>query len=176
MNIPFKEIIWQQFGAAIDDLENTMQACPEALWQAKLWHEPELERFFLPEFWYIIYHSLFWLDLYLTGSEEGFVPPEPFLLVEQHEEGPLPERPYTKAELQAYLELCRDRCRTTIESLTDEAAQQLCSFPWGEVNFAELLLYSMRHLAGHAAQLNLLLGQQMGSAPGWVTQADPKNP
>ena len=63
MNIPFKEIIWQQFGAAIDDLENTMQACPEVLWQAKLWHEPELERFFLPEFWYIIYHLLFWLKM-----------------------------------------------------------------------------------------------------------------
>lgn len=174
MNIPWKTIIWQQFGAAIDDLENALQACPDALWQAKLWHEPELEKFFLPEFWYVVYHSLFWLDLYLTGAEEGFLPPEPFLLVEQHDEGPLPERPYTKLQLQSYLQTCRHRCRTTIDSLTDEAAQRICVFPWGQVTFAELLLYSMRHVAGHAAQLNLLLGQQTGAAPGWVTQTDKK--
>jgi len=29
----------------------------------------------------------------------------------------------------------------------------------------------MRHVVGHAAQLNLFLGQEMGSAPDWVTQA-----
>lgn len=174
MNIPWRSIIWQQFGAAIDDLENTLLACPDALWQARLWHEPELEKFFLPEFWYVVYHSLFWLDLYLTGSEEGFAPPEPFLLVEQNEGGPLPERPYTKHELHSYLQTCRHRCRTTIEALTDETAQRICVFPWGQVTFAELLLYSMRHVAGHAAQLNLLLGQQVGAAPGWVIQADEK--
>ena len=175
MNIPWRSIIWQQFGAAIDDLDNALQACPDDLWQACLWHEPELEKFFLPEFWYVVYHSLFWLDLYLTGSEEGFLPPEPFLLVEQNDEGPLPERPYTKTELHAYLEICRHRCRTTIEALTDEAAQRVCRFPWGEVTFAELLLYSMRHVAGHAAQLNLLLGQKVGAAPGWVIQSEKKS-
>ena len=26
------------------------------------------------EFWYVIYHALFWLDLYLEGSAEGFAP------------------------------------------------------------------------------------------------------
>jgi hypothetical protein len=29
----------------------------------------------------------------------------------------------------------------------------------------------MRHVAGHAAQLNMLLGQKTGSAPGWVAGA-----
>lgn len=52
------------------------------------------------------------------------------------------------------------------------AAQRRCRFGWGEVSFAELLLYNMRHVQGHAAQLNLLLGQKMGSAPDWVTQAE----
>ena len=172
MNMPWRTIIWQQFGAAIDDLDNALRACPDELWRARLWNEPSQEQFFLPEYWYIVYHTLFWLDLYLTGAEEGFVPPAPFLLVEQDENGPLPERPYTKEELQAYLVGCRKRCQATIESLTDEAAQRLCRFGWGEVSFAELLLYNMRHVAGHAAQLNLLLGQKLGSAPGWVTQAD----
>ena len=171
MNIAWRTIIWQQFGAAIDDLGNAIRTCPDELWRARLWDEPSQEKFFLPEYWYVVYHSLFWLDLYLTGTEEGFVPPAPFALIEQNENGPIPERPYTKAELQAYLEDCRKRCLATIESTTDEEAQRLCTFGWGEVSFAELLLYSMRHVAGHAAQLNLLLGQKMGSAPDWVTQA-----
>jgi hypothetical protein len=171
MNIPWKTIIWQQFGAAIDDLDNAIRACPDELWRARLWHEPAQEQFFLPEYWYIVYHTLFWLDLYLTGAEEGFLPPAPFTLIEQNEEGPLPERPYSRDELQAYLEDCRSKCRATIESTSDEQAQRLCRFGWGELSFAELLLYTMRHVAGHAAQLNLLLGQKTSAAPDWVTRA-----
>jgi hypothetical protein len=171
MNIPWRTIIWQQFGAAIDDLDNVLRACPDDLWRARLWNDPSQEKFFLPEFWYVVYHALFWLDLYLTGAEEGFVPPAPFMLIEQDENGPIPESPYTKEELQGYLEDCRKRCKETIESMTDETAQRRCTFGWGELSFVELLLYNMRHVAGHAAQLSLLLGQQTRSAPVWVTRA-----
>lgn len=171
MNIPWRTVIWKQFGAAIDDLDQALRACPDELWRTRLWNDPSQEKFFLPEFWYVVYHTLFWLDLYLTGAEEGFVPPAPFALIEQNEEGPIPAQPYTKDELQEYLEDCRRRCQATIEALTDESAQRRCRFGWGEVSFAELLLYNMRHVAGHAAQLSLLLGQKTGSAPGWVTRA-----
>lgn len=167
----WRTIIWQQFGAAIDDLDNALRACPDELWRDRLWEEIAQQRFFLPEFWYIVYHALFWLDLYLTGAEEGFAPPPPFLLVEQNDNGPLPERSYTKDELLGYLADCRKRCQVTIEALTDETAQRRCHFAWGEVTFAELLLYNMRHVQGHAAQLNLWLGQKMGAAPGWVAWA-----
>jgi hypothetical protein len=172
MNIvTWRTIIWQQFGAAIDDLDNAVRACPDELWRDRLWEDPAHQHFFLPEFWYIVYHTLFWLDLYLTGAEEGFAPPPPFTLVEQDDDGPLPERPYTKDELRTYLIACRQRCQATIEGLTEDAAQRGCHFAWGEVSFAELLLYNMRHVQGHAAQLNLLLGQKTGSAPDWVTGA-----
>jgi hypothetical protein len=58
-----------------------------------------------------------------------------------------------------------------IEALTDETAQRRCRFPWGELSFAELQLYNMRHIQEHAAQLNLFLGQNGVSAPGWVLKA-----
>jgi uncharacterized damage-inducible protein DinB len=83
----------------------------------------------------------------------------------------LPERPYMKDELQAYLDYGRKKCQATIEALTDETAQQRCRFLWGELSFVELLLYNMRHGQEHAAQLSLLLGQKVGSAPDWETQA-----
>jgi hypothetical protein len=42
------------------------------------------------------------------------------------------------------------------------------------MSVAELLLYNMRHVQEHASQLNMLLGQRIGSAPGWVGQAESK--
>jgi hypothetical protein len=177
MNIPWRTIIWQQFGAAIDDLGNTIEACPDELWRTRLWEHPEHpeERPEFSQFWYIAYHALFWLDLYLTGAEEGFVPPAPCALIEQDEDGPIPESPYTKEELQAYLHNCREKCRATIETMTDKEAARRCRFGWGEVSFAELLLYNMRHVAGHAAQLNLLLGQKSVAVRSWVLWAGEQN-
>jgi hypothetical protein len=33
----------------------------------------------------------------------------------------------------------------------------LCQFPWGELPFAEVQLYNLRHVQEHAAQLHLFL-------------------
>jgi len=170
MDTTLRTSIWQQFGAAIDMLDNALRACPDQLWRDRLWNNPS-ERPEYSQFWYIAYHALFWLDFYLSGSVEGFAPPAPFTLDELDPAGLLPERPYTRDELQAYLDHGRQKCQATIEALTDEKARQRCGFAWGEVSFAELLLYNMRHVQEHAAQLSLILGQKVGSAPGWVTKA-----
>lgn len=166
MDTNLKTSIWRQFGATIDTLDNAVRACPDDQWRARLW-DHHTER---PEFWYVVYHTLFWLDLYLTGAEEGFAPPAPFTLIEQVGDEPMPERPYTRAELQSYLSDCRQRCRATIEALTDDMAQRRCQFGWGECSFLELLLYNMRHTQEHASQLNLLLGQKGVSVQDYVTQ------
>ena len=170
MDTTWTAIIWRQFGAAIDMLENALRACPDKLWSARLWSDRS-QRPEFSEFWYVVYHTLFWLDLYLSGSVEGFAPPAPFTLDEIDPAGLLPERRYTKDELQSYLDHDRQKCRATIETLTDEKARQRCKFSWGKVSYAELLLDNMRHVQEHAAQLNLFLGQQIGSAAGWVAQA-----
>lgn len=166
----WKTALWQQFGAAIDFLAESINACPDELWLAPLWktadRPPELS-----QFWYVAYHTLFWLDLYLTGTEEGFAPPPPFILIEQYQGEPLPERPYTKDELQAYLAACRERCEATISALTEETAQRRCTFGWGECSYLELLIYNMRHVHGHASQLNMLLGQNGIKARDWVARA-----
>lgn len=142
-------------------LENAVLACPEELWS---------DRSRLPEFWYLVFHTLFFLDLYLSGSIEGFAPPAPFTLDELDPAGVLPERAYTKHELQSYLELCREKCRATIQALTDEKGNQRCAFEWVDCSEAELLLYNMRHVQHHAAQLNLILRQTIDSAPRWVVK------
>lgn len=161
MDTTWRTILWQQFGAAIEMLENAVRACPEKLWS---------DRSQRPEFWYVVYHTLFFLDLYLSGSVDGFRPPAPFNLDELDPRGLMPERVYTKEELQAYLEHGRRKCRAVIEALTDEKARAHCVFTWNEMSFAELLLDNMRHVQHHAAQLNLILRQKTDSAPVWIAK------
>ncbi len=165
MDSLWKTALWQQFGAAIDMLENALLACPASLWRERLWgnrSDPSLPPEFAA-FWYITYHCLFWLDLYLTGSrEEEFVPPPPFTRAELDPAGALLERPYTREELHAYLLHLRKKCQATITELSDEKAHQQFTFPWPggtSISFFELQLYNMRHVQEHAAQLSLFLGQ-----------------
>jgi hypothetical protein len=174
MNATLKTALRQQYGAAIDMLENAVRACPDELWQVRLWDDPTHQAG-LAEFWYIVYHTLFWLDLYLSGSVEGFVPPAPFTLEELDPAGILPERPYSKVELRSYLEHTRTKCQTTIDGLTDGQAGRICAFAWGQLPFVELLLDTMRHVQEHTAQLNMILGQKTGWDPGWVTTTKSKD-
>jgi len=159
----WRALLWRQFGATIAMLDNALIACPETLWREPVWDDPSAPAA-RTEFWYVAYHALFWLDLYLFGSEEGFAPPAPFALVEQDDAaGPLPSQPYTKDELRAYLASLRQKCHSAFETLTEERARHPVRFGWIEegevVSYFELQLYSMRHIQEHAAQLSLLLGR-----------------
>jgi uncharacterized damage-inducible protein DinB len=78
---------------------------------------------------------------------------------------------YTKDELKAFLEHGRRKCRTYIDNLEDETAEQKCKVGSPDMCVAELLLYNMRHVQHHSAQLNLILRQKIDSAPGWVSRA-----
>jgi len=162
MNALWKNIVWRQFGAAIDTLENAILACPDDLWA---------DRSKRHEFWYMAYHTLFWLDFYLSETAEDFAPPAPFGLEELDPAGAIPERPYTKAELLTYLEHGREKCRATIGALTEEKAGRPFKFGSVDLTFGDLLLYNMRHVQHHSAQLNLILRQTIDSAPRWVFRA-----
>jgi DinB superfamily len=169
--------LWQQFGATIDMLENALLACPSTLWNGRLWsdHSEDPQPSEFAAFWSLTHHTLFWLDVYLTGSLEGFAPPTPFTLDESGLSRVLPEQPYSRDELHAYLVHLRKKCQTTIDGLSDEKAHQQVEFPWiggRSMSFLELLLYNMRHVQEHAAQLNLFLGQNaIDVASDWVPRA-----
>jgi uncharacterized damage-inducible protein DinB len=162
MDAATKSILWQQFGAAVDMLENALRHCPDKLLG---------DRTKQPEFWYIVYHTLFYLDLYLSNAQEGFAPPAPFTLSEMDPSGPMPERVYTREELLTYLDHGRRKSRAAMAALTDEKARENRKFGSIEGTFLERLLYNMRHVQHHAAQLNLILRQQIDSAPRWVAKA-----
>ena len=170
----WRTILWPQFGAAIDMLDNALIACPESLWRQIVWPDPSLPAQGAA-FWYVGYHALFWLDLYLSGSAEGFAPPSPFALEELDPAGVLPARPYTREELRTYLAFARQKCHDALASLTDEQARQFVGIPWARgqaFSYLELQLYNMRHVQEHAAQLSLALGQHsIHAEKSWVARA-----
>lgn len=157
-----RDTLWHQTGAGIDALGNAIRACPDDLWG---------DRSRRPEFWYTAFHALFFLDLYVSGTLEGFAPPEPFTLDELDPAGVLPDRVYSRAELLAYYDYGRAKCRAAVEALTPDRARSRCVFPWVEMSYLELLLVTTRHTQHHAAQLGLLLRQTIDDTPGWVTRA-----
>ena len=165
-------MLFRQYGAAIDMLRDALRNCPDELWEEPLWDDTpdQWVAAGFSKFWYLGYHTLFWLDLYLTGTEEGFAPPAPFDLVEMQAGEKLP-RTYTRAELLGYLEHCRSTCQNTLAALSAAQASRLCQFAWGELSYAELQLYNLRHVQEHGAQLLMFLGQRAGKSARWVSQA-----
>jgi DinB superfamily len=160
MNKSFNESLWKQFGASIDMLENAIKMCPDARWDNK------------EQFWYNAYHCLFWLDYFLTLEPSKFLPPKPFTLSEFDPSGTKHERTYSKAELLSYLEASREKSHRLMAGLTDELLNRRWVNEYRNYSVFEILLYNMRHVQHHAAQLNMLLRQEIGNAPKWVWQTD----
>jgi hypothetical protein len=162
MDPNLKEILWRQFAGSIDMLKNAVELCPESLWDTDL------------QFGYNAFHCAFFLDFYLTLDPKGFSPPKPFSLSEFEDR--MPERIYTKDEVLTYLHFCREKLRNLLVEMTDK----IYNSDWENesksmrYNVVEILLYNLRHVQHHAAQLNLLLRQNIDDAPKWVREAKDK--
>jgi hypothetical protein len=168
-----KTSLWKQFGASIDMLENAIRLCPTDHWNANT------------KLFYNAYHCLVFLDYYLTIPPKGFSPALPFTLTSPDRiptdalDDLVPDRIYAKDELLDYVNYCREKCRTLLAGLTQEQMES----PWTtepdpigspstfHYSVLEILLYNMRHVQHHAAQLNLLLRQGIKDAPSWVSAA-----
>jgi len=52
MDTTLKTSIWNQFGAVIDYLGDTIRNCPDELWKTSLWQTPDTKPEFA-RFWYV---------------------------------------------------------------------------------------------------------------------------
>ena len=159
-----KESLWKQFGASIDMLSNAIRMWPDEHWNTR------------KKFFYNAYHCLVFLDYYLTyPASRNFSSPLSFTLAEKGVDEDaiddvIPDRIYSKTELLDYLQSNREKCYRVISGLTEENVNDRWIEPDGKMNYSilELLLYNMRHVQHHAAQLNMMLRLEINSAPRWV--------
>jgi hypothetical protein len=72
-------MLGRQFETAIEKFGNAPRNCPDDLWEKRLWEDQPRQWVAagFSAYWYLCCHTQFWLDLSLTGAEEGFAPPEP---------------------------------------------------------------------------------------------------
>ncbi|AEV99637.1 hypothetical protein Niako_3322 [Niastella koreensis GR20-10] len=141
-------------------LENAINACPDDQWD-------DASRFL-----YIAYHTAFWTDYYLsdTPMEKDYRPPTPFTLSE-FEDDQMPEREHGKSEVLAFLHHARQRLQCQLQNNNpEELLETHFVSEYRSFSFFELLLYNMRHVQHHAAQLNLLLRQGGTTPPDWVSR------
>ena len=114
------------------------------------------------------------MDYYLTLDPIKFKPPSPFTLSEFDPNGAIPDRTYLKEELISYLKYCRKKCYELISTMTNEIANSRWKNDFKDYPVLEILLYNMRHVQHHTAQLNLLLRQEINDAPKWISIAQPE--
>ncbi|HEY8928217.1 MAG TPA: DinB family protein [Mucilaginibacter sp.] len=140
-----KAAIISQYHAALTMLTDTMQKCPNELW---------IDDNYDSAYWRIVYHALFYTDLYLSESVESFIPwdkhrPD-YNQLGRLNEGQSSFKVYPKDELMAYAELVANKADTKVN---EESFEDASGFPWLKMTKFELQLYNIRHIQHHTGQL-----------------------
>jgi len=174
----FSACLWKNFGAAIDMLTNIIVICPDELWEKD------------KKFFYMAYHTVIFLDYYLTQPVREFHPGlsytlgDPDNLPDEAVDDVIPDRHYTKEEFVSYLASIREKCKKLILSASEgELAARwikddeidmhgLCAGLVVNYSVLEILFYNFRHVQHHVGQLNLMLRQKADMAAGWVAEAE----
>ncbi len=159
MSFPARDDAARQLGAAIDALEHAMRACPPAVWGDRVGPH---------EFWYLAYHTIFWLDCYALPDANAYVPPAPFTLGEFDPAGVYPYRVYAPDELLGFLAHARANAMRELLALTPESARSRWKFHSYDLSRLEGFLNVIRHCQHHVGQLQLLLRQGGAEPPRWV--------
>jgi hypothetical protein len=128
-------------------LKQCIEACPAEHWESKVAQAP---------FRWVVYHTLFFTDLYLSPSNEAFV------LRELHERGGDERNPeacigLSPAESLAYVQICRDKTIESVGAETEESLAGPSGFSWYQITRGEMHLVNIRHVQHHTGQLSAFL-------------------
>ena len=152
-----------QFEAAFAMFTQCLDRCPHEHWDAPIAKYP---------FWHVAYHTLCFVDLYLSPGEKVWQPRttapnafHPLGWTELDEE--YPSRRFPKAELLAYAALLTPLIRATIESESSERLAGESGFSRLTFTRAELHIYALRHVQHHAGQLGAKL-RTLGVDTQWI--------
>jgi DinB family protein len=164
MLAPFKQLLANQFEAALCTLNACIDRCPDGGWSARVGNYA---------FSQVAFHALFYADFYL-GLDEASLRRQPFHRGNEHFFGryeELEDRPpvtlYEKAQLKTYLAHCRSKATEVVAAETDESLAARSGFGWLKFSRAELHVYNLRHLQYHASQLSLRLRIDHNVAVPW---------
>ncbi len=149
----FQQIIRSQFLAALEMLRQTIEKCPE-----NLWNDPTDKN----KFGHVAYHALFYTHLYLQPAFEDF---KPWPKCGDAHDLEKPAESCTQEDILEYLTFCRQQVNEHVPQLNLEAGS---GFYWLPMNKAELQIYNIRHLQQHTGELMERLWSRAEIEVGWV--------
>jgi hypothetical protein len=173
----FTDCLWKNFGAAIDMLKNAIVLCPDKLWLTDR------------KFYYLTYHTVIFLDYYLTYPVSDFNPDLPYTITDAAKIPPdavddvMPNQFYSKEDFFIYLSAIREKCKKLITQASEEKLRSrwiedaeiemhgLCPTLVVDYSVLEILFYNLRHVQHHVGQLNMILRQKANEAAPWISHA-----
>lgn len=169
-----QESLWRQFGASVDMLINVISNCPANYLETN------------KRFYYLTYHTVMFLDYYLSIPPKDFSPVLTFTIKDKEQRPPesigdmIPDKIYSKQELLDYLKHTRLKSKKLIESLTDDEKLNIRFTEGNEEGdmdypIVEILLYNLRHTQYHTGQLNLIMRQDLNKHMEWAFRVDELN-
>jgi DinB family protein len=151
-----KELLANQFEAALSMFNTCIDRCPETVWTTRVANY---------RFCQVVFHTLFWTDFYLgPDDEQKSFRRQPFHRANERFFGDYeefedraPVSLYDKTSIKAYLEHCRNKAAEVVAAETAETLGGPSGFARRKFSRAELHVYNIRHIQHHTAQLSLRL-------------------
>jgi hypothetical protein len=156
-----KTVIISQYRASLKMLGDAIDLCEDDLWENAEYHN---------QFWQIAYHTLFFTNLYMSGSENSFVPWKKHrddlqnLRCMMGTDGTSVIPAYEKTEIFDYMETTMHKIEPALYHLH---ATEPSGFHWLPFSKLELEFYNIRHIQHHAAQLIERIREAYGKEVRW---------
>jgi hypothetical protein len=165
MEVAVRSALKSQYRAALATLREATERCPDELWIAE---GP------MPPFWLVVYHTLFYTQLYLSQNEEDFKPWPKYRENIQFMESTLPwpphERvelgePFSKAEIYEFFDLVESQVEPCVDGMDLERKDS--GFYWYKMPKLDHTILNIRHIMNHAGQLDARLRLAACEAVAW---------
>jgi hypothetical protein len=161
----FKSLTKSQFLAALKTLNQSIENCNDEIWVAEHIDTTVNQ---------VVFHTLFFTDLYLNQGTDGFKKqqfhldrPDFFQDYEEYKDRSQTNF-YAKSKCVEYIEFCIQKMHFMIDSETQATLSGESGFYWLKFTRAELHIYNTRHIQHHAAQLGLRNQLLDGEPLKWV--------
>jgi len=155
-----KTVLTGQFEASLCMLGGCVRKCPAEHWEGKVGNGT---------FRQVAYHTLYFVDLYLSPGPRALEPREFHRRGGSRRIGADPGGGVSQAETLAYLAVCRRKAVETLAAETLESLQGPSGFSKLRFSRGELHVYNIRHVQHHTGQLSAYLRRVADDGKGsWV--------
>ena len=154
-----KEIIKSQYHSTIRMIKETVENCPE-----EMWNDPDDRN----KFWQTAFHALFYTHFYLHVKEEDYSPwqkhrKEAVDLTPNEDQTEV--TPYTKTEIIEFIDFLLNEIDPMVDLLDLHGES---GFHWKPCNKMEFQFEIIRHLQHHTGELSDRVGEKTDARLNWL--------